>query len=44
LKHPFDYSSRRAPPGVPLPQELLPLEGDELHTVYLSPPLDAAAA
>lgn len=40
----LDYSSRRVPSGVPLPQELLPLEGVELHTVYLSLPLDAAAA
>jgi hypothetical protein len=26
------------------PHELLPLDGEELHTVYLSAPLDAAGA
>jgi hypothetical protein len=40
----IDYSSRRVPPGEPLPQELLLLEGVELHTVNLSAPLEAAGA
>ena len=35
-----DYSSRRVPEP---PHELLPLEGDELHTVYFSLLLEAAA-
>lgn len=40
----LDYSSRRVPPGPPLPQELLLLEGDELHTVNFSLPPEAEGA